>query len=145
MILVAIALLIVVVWGYLFFVSTYTGPGPIEIEITTEKSVYTQGEEVQFSIYVDNQQDWRVIYPSTAYYRIGEDWALKIEGDYGSFVQYFPPHSRTLYRTYIWDQKTGENLTLVQPGNYTFTVSFDGPVDYGNGGNYTIEIRPNPS
>jgi hypothetical protein len=148
-VLVAAVLLIAVIVGVVILElssigNTRYGPGPVEIEVTPDKPSYLQGEEVQFSICVNNEQNWRVIYPNTVTYRIGEDWALTIEGDYGSFVEYFPAHSRTLYRTYVWNQPIGENSTLAQPGNYTFIVSFEGPVNYGNSGNCTFEIRPNP-
>jgi hypothetical protein len=58
----------------------------------------------------------------------------------------FLAHSRTLYDTYVWDQKTGpgNNRTQVPLGNYMFVVSFGGLIDYGSGGNCNFDIRKNP-
>ena len=129
------------------------GPGPVEIEVAFDKAFYLQGEEVYFSIYVNNQQDWKVPRPSGITYQIKENDSF-IDGYtvYSEFppgpIPTFPARSRTLYNTYIWDQKTGPvgNRTQVQPGNYTFTVIFEnnGLIEYGHGGNCIFEIQPNP-
>jgi hypothetical protein len=125
------------------------GPGPVEIELTTDKPFYLQGEEVNFTITVNNPQDWPVPYPNVINYQIERN--DQIVDDVTAQVTLagsptFPAHSRTLYDTYVWDQKAGlgNNRTQVPLGNYTLNVSFGGPVDYGIGGNYTFEIRPNP-
>jgi len=117
-----------------------------------DKPFYMQGEEVRFSIQVNNQQNWQVEYPSELSYAITQDghfvdgFKLFVDPPPGA-VSTFPAHSTKLYDTYVWDQKTGtgDNQTLVQPGNYMFSVSFRGSVNYGDSGNCTIEIRPNPS
>ncbi len=141
-----IAVLIVAALSYVVYTLTYvapTGPGPVEIEVVTDKPSFLQGEEVQFSIYVNNPHEWRVLYPSSVMYQIESD----VRGasiDYTNPYPSFPAHSRILFETHVWDQKTGtgSNQTLVQPGNYTLTVTFNGPVDYGAPTNYTFEIKP---
>ena len=129
--------------------NTRYGPGPVEIEATTDKSFYLQGEEVNFTITVNNPQDWPVSHPLQISYQIERNDKF-VDGVTimvtPADAPAFPAHSGTLYDTYVWDQKTGigNNRTQVPLGNYTFTVSFGGPVDYGGGGNCTFEIQPNP-
>jgi hypothetical protein len=154
LVLVAAVLLIAVIVGVVIFEffnigNTRYGPGPVEIEVTTDKSFYLQGEEVNFTITVNNPQDWPVPHPLQISYQIERndkfvDGVTIMVTPAGSPT--FPAHSRTLYDTYVWDQKTGpgSKRTQVPLGNYTFSVSFGRPVDYGSGGNCTFEIRPNP-
>ena len=124
------------------------GPGPVEIEVTTEKPFYLQGEEVYFVIYVNNPQDWPVPHPDFAEYQI-EKSGLLIDGGsvYIEFpagrIPTFPAHSRTPYSPLLlWKQKTDLNETRVQvqPGNYTLTVTIQG-FGYRSSGNYTFEIQ----
>ncbi len=121
------------------------GSGPIDIEVVTDKSFYLQGEEINFTIYVTNPQDWNVPQPSSVVYDIKKDDEFIVGVDRNiSFdgQPVFLEHSKILFDSRVWDQKVGsvDNQTFVQPGNYTFFVSFDGSVNYGNGGNCTFEI-----
>jgi hypothetical protein len=115
------------------------GPGPVEIELTTDKPFYLQGEEVNFTITVNNPQDWPVPYPNVVEYRIGNQsvWQFMT---LPLLVPLFPAHSGTLYATCSVTPLFGP----MPLGNYTLNVSFSGPVDWGSGGNCTFEIRPNP-
>ena len=151
-ILVVAVLTLAIMIGIVIFLlgvgNTNYGPGPVNIEVTTDKPLYLQGEEIQFSIYVNNPQNWPVPYPTYVALRAkGTDvqpvdiYNVNINPPLDS-ISTFPPHSRTLWDTAVlWDQKIDRNGTLVQPGNYTVVVSFDGLVNYGDGGNCTIEIQ----
>jgi hypothetical protein len=154
LVLVAAVLLIAVIVGVVIFEffnigNIRDGPGPVYIdEVTTDKPYYLQGEEVNFTVTVNNPQDWPVQYPNVVEYRIGNE-SLTKQITLASPVPSFPAQSRTLYDTYFWDQKVHLNdlnhtLVPAPPGNYTLNVSFGGPVDYGSGGNCTFEIRPTP-
>lgn len=126
------------------------GLGPIGIEVTPSKPFYLQGEEVNFTIYVNNPHDWPVGYPGSIRYTIEKD-GLYVASLGGGQVDYaapaypaFPPSSKTLFRAFLrsWDQKMDLNGTRVQveAGNYIFIVSLSGP-NYDNAGNCTFEIR----
>jgi hypothetical protein len=127
---------------------TSYGPGPVEIEVTTDKQFYLQGEEATFTICVNNPQNWPVPYPHSIVGVIEKD-GVYIAGVGGGQIDYagvptFPPHSKTLsWASLMWNQKSDVNGTLVQvhSGNYTYIVTFGGLVDYGNSGNCTFEIR----
>jgi hypothetical protein len=127
------------------------GPGPVNIEVTAHKPFYLQGEEAQFSIYVNNEQNWKVPRPHEVIYQIEKDGDI-IDGvtvsiDFApGLIPTFPARSRTQCNPYVWDQTADAdgNRTLVQPGNYTFTVIFGGLVDYGDGGSCIFEIRTKP-
>jgi hypothetical protein len=146
-----IAVIISVVFLGLFNMDqTNYGPGPVEIEVISDKPVYAQGEEINFTIYVNNPHDWPVPYPNSVKYIIEKDglYVASLGGgqiDYPAPFPMFPPNSKTLYQEFLmpWNQKTNLNGTLVQvqSGNYTLTVSFDGAIDYGDNSNCTFEIR----
>jgi hypothetical protein len=146
---VAVALLVAVFSSYRILgshVEPITGPGPIDIEVTADKPFYLQGEEVNFTIYVNNPQDWPVEHPFNVNYQMGNE-SVDTCIDYVPGLQpSFPAHSRTMFGTFPWilESESGSNITLLEPGNYTFTVSFGGRVDYGDSGNCTFEVRLNP-
>jgi hypothetical protein len=115
------------------------GPGPIDIEVTTDKPFYRLGELINFTIYVNNPQDWPVPSPEAVSYKIREDDHVvsdtSMNADYPpGTIDTFPAHSRTS-SFYLW------NSGSVPSGNYTLTVTYYGLVDYGEGGNCTFEIR----
>jgi len=138
---------------FLGLFQTNYGIGPVDIEVTPNKPVYLQGEEVNFTIYVNNPHDWPVAYPFQVAYRIEKgnvpvDSAILSIDFAAGRIPTFPAHSNTTYCPISpWNQKTYDNETWVQvePGNYTFTVSLKGP-SFDNSGNCTFEIRQsNPS
>jgi hypothetical protein len=145
---IAAVLLIAVIVGVVIFEMSRPsyGPGPVDIEVFSNKFVYAQGEEVNFTIYVNNPQNWSVLEPFSVTHEMNRtnelvlsDWT---EIDFAERPS-FPPHSRTLYDTRVWDGKvrSGDNLTLAPPVIYTYFVTFKGSGGYGNGGNCTFEIR----
>jgi len=145
---VIIVVLLVVALSYAVYTLTYvapTGPGPVEIEVVTDKPSYLQGEQVHFSIYVNNTQNWNVPKPSTVSFQIENYSSQTVCIDYVNPPPTFAAHSRTLFFNDEWNQETGTgiNRTLVQSDNYTLTVTLGGPVDYGAPANCTFEIKPN--
>jgi hypothetical protein len=153
LVLVAAVLLIAVTVGVVIFEfsnigKTRDGPGPVYIdEVTTGKPYYSQGEEVNFTVTVNNPQDWPVRYPGFVAYSIEKDGLVIEESglsiDYAMPIPTFPAHSITSYSpNLLWNQKTGpwDNRTQVPLGNYTVTISISGP-SYDDNGNCTFEIR----
>jgi len=138
----------VVIFEFFKIGSTHDGPGPVYIdEVTADKPYYLQGEEVNFTVTVNNPQDWSVRYPGYVAYMIEKDDLIIAEGgvniNYAMPILTFPSHSRIAYRPPLsWNQKIDVNGTLAAPGNYTLMVSLSGP-SYNPSGNCTIEIRPN--
>ena len=140
---------IISLFVFLGLFQTNYGIGAVDIEVTPDKPFYLQGEEVNFTIYVGNPHNWSVAYPCSVRYMIEKD-GVDIASLGGGQIMYsaphptFHPHSKTLYREFLmpWNQKTNLNKTRVQvePGNYTFTVSLEGP-SFDNSGNCTFEIR----
>jgi hypothetical protein len=145
---IAVAALLVAALSYGFYtltMSSRTGPGPVDIVVVADQPVYLQGDLVQFSIYVNNTHDWRVIEPSTVQYQIAND-TQTVNIDQTNPAPTFAAHSSTLLQIHTWDQKTNSsgNRIQVSPGNYTLTVTLGGAVNYGASANCTIEIKPNP-
>jgi hypothetical protein len=120
-----------------------TGPGPVEINVITEKDSFAKGEVINFSIYVNNTHEWKIPQPSIIRYQIGP-YTHAVNIDYVTPLPTFPAHSNTLLATYSWNQKMSVvgNQTFIELGNYTITVSLDGMVDYGPPGTRTITIQP---
>ena len=86
---------------------TSYGPGPVDIEVIADKPFFLQGEEVNFTMHVNNPQDWPVPYPLQITYQIERDnhsvdgVTIFVNPAPGS-ISTFPAHSRTLYDTYVW-------------------------------------------
>jgi hypothetical protein len=125
-----IAILVMSLVSYYFFF--YVGPGPVEIAIKTEKGTYLQGETIAFNIYVVNNQNWRVYYPTFKEFLISNGTSFVWGTASGVTDVYVGPsfalHSRTLYETIYWDQKmNGDILAQVPSGNYSLTVNLMDP------------------
>lgn len=142
LLIVAISLAIIFILSYNFyFAYAYIGSGPVEIEISTDKEVYLQGEAITFNVYVINPQNWRVPYPSEIIWGIDSNLAnppTSQRVDYVGVPSY-TAHSKTNMLTYTWDQTLSG--VQVPSGNYTFTYSMTGFTDYGPRGNHTVTIR----
>lgn len=122
------------------------GPGPVKVEVTTDKSYYFQGEKVNITIYVTNEKDWPILEPDRVIHRMINSDGIVFDNDINiDFVERasFPAHSRTFFDSFIWDQdvEAGDNITYAKVGNYTFSVVFLGSQNYGIGDNCTFEIR----
>jgi len=135
----------ITLWVYVIN-QTHYGPGPINIEVTSNKPVYLSGEQVNFTIIVCNEHDWPVPYPNSVICLVERD-GLYITSIGGGQLDYitlpmFAPHSKTLYLTnFLWNQKMGNNGTLVEPGNYTYSVTFNSDlVNYSSSGKCYFEI-----
>ncbi len=122
-------------------------PGVVNITVAPTKSYYLQGEEINFTIHVNNEQNRPIVYPTLIYYLIRQNESIIYElKEYANFpagqIPTFPAHSEKVI-TYVWNQKINVNGTIVQvqPGNYTFTISFNPIGDYGLGGNCSFEIK----
>ncbi len=121
-----------------------TGPGPVDIEVVSDKPFFLQGEDVALLVYVYNPQSWSVPCHSKMRYWIeGDNVTGGLDVDYAPDSNpVFSPNSRTLIYNYSWNRlASGRILTA---GNHTFHVSIQGPVDYGEDGTYTFEVKPNP-
>jgi flagellar basal body-associated protein FliL len=131
-----------------FFSNANYEPGLVDIKVTPEKPSYMQGETVRFTIYVNNQQDRPIRYPTLVDYLIEKDGLyIYDQGEYGDYpagqIPAFPAHSESLV-TWTWNQNmvlADDVVVQVQPGNYTLTVSFRPLEDYGAGGSCTFEIQ----
>ena len=148
-----IAVLIVglVILGYVIFSETLSsepiGPEPVTLQVTTEKTTYTQGENVTFLIYENNTQDWAVYKPTAYGY-----WVSNSQGNVvwesGGFHVDFPPSNNTYPAHYgnawgaIWDQTVtiDNRTTMAPPGDYTFTYLIDDP--YIVQANCAVTIKP---
>jgi len=144
---VAVGLVIAFVLSFLGFSRspTVTGPGPVNIEVTSDKPFFLQGEDVALLVYVYNPQNWSVPYHSKIRYWIeGDNLTGGLDIDYAPDSNpVFSPNSRTLIYNYSWNRLAGGRMLV--PGNHTLRVSIEGPVDYGEGGSYTFEVKPNPN
>ena len=152
LVLVTTVLFLAIISGVVFLTylgRTNYGPGPVDIEVTTDKPFYLQGETVFFVIYVNNPQDWPVAHPDYAEYEIEKDgepitYTNSVDICFGAdMIPTFPAHARTSYSPpLLWNQKTRVNETYVQvhPGNYTLIMTVKS-FGYEASGNYTFEIR----
>lgn len=145
---IAAALLIVAILSVTLYVLTQpgpTGPGPVKIDIITDKPIYLQGEQTHFSIYVNNTQNWRIPEPTTISFQIGNYSSTTVCIDYVNPPPTFPAHSREFFYDYDWNQQTGtgSNSKQVEPGYYTLTVTLEGSVNYGAPAKFTFEIKAN--
>lgn len=153
LLLIAVVLLITVIGGTVFFrlpvfrQASY-GPGPIDIEVTTDKPSYLKGERIKFIAYVNNFQNWSVIEPDFADFQISMNGSI-IERrcvfmDFSiDDIPVFPAHSQTSYEPPLsWEQKADINGTFAQvpSGVYTLILTLQGS-GYSNTGNFTFEIR----
>jgi hypothetical protein len=111
--------------------------GIVDIKVVPTKSYYLQGENINFTIYVNNKQDRPVRYPTSIYHVIEQNKSIIFDQiEYANYVidqiPTFPAHNETILPL-MWDQKIRVNDTIVQaePGNYTFKILFIPTEDYG--------------
>lgn len=104
-----------------------TNDGPIKVEVTTNKTTYTQGKTIKFSINAENTQDKAITQPNVVSLGIKADNGNYSGGItvYSTFAVDYPPtlepHSNTLLKTQPW--KVEEAM---EPGSYTATVQLTG-------------------
>lgn len=118
--------------------------GPVKIEITTDKSSYVLGQEVQILVYVNNTNDFTVSTPSRLILTVGN-------GHYGGPNQIFnlgpasvfAAHSETLLKTIPWIPTTQENNKYAfwyTPGNWIVTVYFDNSANFAQSAQCNITL-----
>jgi hypothetical protein len=102
----------------------------IKIRTVTDKSSYTRGEDVSISVYVINGKGESFVQPTTVSYKVldstgQEVYAVILDITWSFPPPEFPAHSKTLFSSHVWNQKSVIPATIVEPGNYTITVSFE--------------------
>lgn len=104
-----------------------TNDGPIKVELTTDKTTYTQGKTIKFSISAENTQEEAIIQPNVVSIGIKADNGNYTKGITGftTFAVDYPPtlepHSKTLLETQPWRVEEA-----MEPGSYTATVNLSG-------------------
>lgn len=122
-------------------------PGPITLQVATEKTTYIQGENITFLIQENNAQDWAVHKPTAYGYWISNNQGEVIwesggfHADFPSSNNTYPAHYKNTWQA-VWDQTaTVDNKRIVAPaGDYTFTYLIDEP--YVVQANCIITIKP---
>ena len=81
----AVLLIVAMACGVLFYIwidsntPSYFEPGPVEIKVVPDKSFFSQGEDVNFTVTVINNQSWPIVQPSLEEVQI-EKYGIVVEG-----------------------------------------------------------------
>jgi hypothetical protein len=102
----------------------------LKVQTVTDKSSYTHGEDVSISVYVINGKDESFAQPTTVSYKVSDSTGQEVYAVILDITWSFPPpefpaHSKTLFSSHVWNQKSISTATIVEPGNYTIIVSFE--------------------
>lgn len=125
---------------------SYFGPGPIEIKVTPDKPFFLQGEQVNFTIVVINNQSWPISRPLSEEASIIKDGVPAKGGyvtmniNYGSKMPTYPANS-TANIHWTWYEIEKDNQTIPHEiGNYSLTFTLRG-VGYYATSNCTFEVN----
>jgi hypothetical protein len=148
---VALVLLpVIIVSGFLICIwvdtdtPSYFETGPIEIKVAPTKPFFLQGENINFTVTVINNQSYPIAQPSLEDARIERN-GITVEGsslhiDYGIEVPTYPADSNADF-TWRWHEHKKDSQTIPHEiGTYTLTLRLKGN-GYDTSGHCTFEIR----
>jgi hypothetical protein len=127
----AVALMLVVFAVALFaFRDPALYSNAIKVQTVTDKQSYTRGEDVSISVYVINGKGESFVQPTTVSYKVSDSTGQEVYAVILDITWPFPPpefpaHSKTLFSSHVWNQKSISTAAIVEPGNYTITVSLE--------------------
>jgi len=129
------AVLIVVLLVAFFAFQDLAGRDPllyndaVTVEVATDKSLYTKGEDVSITASVLNGKDEPVNCTTSISFKVFDSAGQEVTSWITLIslpvpLPTYPAHSKYSYFPQIWNQKNS-NLTLVESGNYTVKVSLE--------------------
>jgi hypothetical protein len=144
-IIVAIAVILSTILLF-FSLNTQTnyGPGPIDLKVSPDKPLFTNGEEVSFTFAITNNQSWPVAQPNlletniTKGNTVVEQKSERVNSS--GKISTFPSNSVTELH-WTWLESRNYNQTIRhEPGNYTLSVRLEG-YGYSAVSDCTFEVR----
>ena len=129
------AVLIVVLLVAFFAFQDLAGRDPllyndaVTVEVATDKSLYTKGEDVSITASVLNGKDEPVNCTTSISFKVFDSAGQEVTSWITLIslpvpLPTYPAHSKYSYFPQIWNQKNS-NLTFVESGNYTVKVSLE--------------------
>jgi hypothetical protein len=127
---VAASILVMLAVAFFAFRDPVLYSNTLTVQTVTDKTSYTRGEDVSISVYVINGKDESFVQPTTLSYKVSDSTGQEVYAVILDITWPFPPpefpaHSKTLFSSHVWNQKNISTATIVEPGNYTITVSFE--------------------
>ncbi len=101
----------------------------VTVQVATDKSFYTKGEDVSITVSVINGKSEPVNCTTSIYYKVFDSTGQEVYSCATLIslplpLPTYPAHSKYSYFPNVWNQKNS-NYTLVEPGNYTIKASLE--------------------
>lgn len=141
---IAVGIVIGFVALYLTNGPNYFGPGPIEITISPDKPYFLQGETINFTVTIINNQSWPITHPVQESVKIIKNGTTHenydMHADYPPRIPTYPANTNSTAQ-WTWIKSIKEiNPTPLDVGNYTFNYKISG-IGYVASANCTFEIK----
>ena len=131
--LIVVLIVVVVVAFFVFQNPAFQDPllynNAITVQVLTDKTFYTKGEDVSITACVINGKNEPVKCTTSISYKVFDSAGQEVYGCDTLItlpipLPTYPPHSKYSYNSNVWNQKNF-NYTLVESGNYTIKVSLE--------------------